>query len=86
MMSRRLSNPLRRLPELTLPVLVLHGAEDPLIPVAAAHDLQRRIRGARLEIFGGMGHDLPRAGDGRREEGGAAVEALGRGPGLRTGR
>ena len=31
------------------------------MPVAAAHDLHRRIRGSRLEIFPGMGHDLPRA-------------------------
>ena len=46
---------------ITAPTLILHGAEDPLVPVAAAHDLYRRIRGARLEIFAGMGHDLPRA-------------------------
>ena len=39
--------------------LVLHGADDPLIPVAA-HDLRRRISGAALEIFPGTGHDLPR--------------------------
>jgi len=43
------------------PTLVLHGADDPLIPVAAAHDLRRRVPGAALEIFPGMGHDLPRA-------------------------
>lgn len=47
--------------QITAPTLVLHGAEDPLVPVAAAHDLHRRIRGAKLEIFAGMGHDLPRA-------------------------
>lgn len=47
--------------QITAPTLILHGAEDPLIPVAAAHDLQRRIRGSRMEIFAGMGHDLPRA-------------------------
>ena len=46
---------------ITAPTLVLHGAEDPLIPVAAAYDLQRRIQGARIEVFPGMGHDLPRA-------------------------
>lgn len=46
---------------ITAPTLVLHGADDPLIPVAAAYDLQRRIHGARLEVFPGMGHDLPRA-------------------------
>jgi pimeloyl-ACP methyl ester carboxylesterase len=46
---------------ITAPTLIQHGAADPLIPVAAAHDLHRRIRGARLEVFPGMGHDLPRA-------------------------
>ena len=47
--------------QVAAPTLIQHGAEDPLIPVAAAHDLHRRIRGSRLEIFPGMGHDLPRA-------------------------
>jgi pimeloyl-ACP methyl ester carboxylesterase len=46
---------------ITAPTLIQHGADDPLIPVAAAHDLHRRIPGSRLEIFPGMGHDLPRA-------------------------
>lgn len=43
------------------PTLIVHGAADPLVPVAAAHDLQRRIPGAALEIIDGMGHDLPPA-------------------------
>jgi pimeloyl-ACP methyl ester carboxylesterase len=43
------------------PTLIQHGAEDPLVPVAAAHDLHRRIPGSRLEVIAGMGHDLPRA-------------------------
>jgi pimeloyl-ACP methyl ester carboxylesterase len=46
---------------ITAPTLILHGAADPLVPVAAAHDLHRRIRDSRLEVFRGMGHDLPRA-------------------------
>lgn len=46
---------------ITAPTLILHGADDPLVPVAAAYDLQRRIPGAQLEVFAGMGHDLPRA-------------------------
>jgi pimeloyl-ACP methyl ester carboxylesterase len=41
--------------------LVIHGREDPLIPVAAAHDLHARIAGAKLEVIEGMGHDLPPA-------------------------
>jgi pimeloyl-ACP methyl ester carboxylesterase len=43
------------------PTLVLHGADDPLVPVACAHDLAQHIPGARLEIVQGMGHDLPPA-------------------------
>ena len=43
------------------PTLIIHGAADPLVPVAAAHDLQRRISGAAIEIIDGMGHDLPPA-------------------------
>lgn len=48
-----------RLPLIQAPTLILHGADDPLIPVAAAHDLARRIPGAKLDIIPGWGHDLP---------------------------
>ena len=44
---------------ITAPTLIIHGAEDPLVPVAAAHDLKKHIPHARLEIIEGMGHDLP---------------------------
>ena len=47
--------------QITAPTLILHGVDDPLIPVAAAYDLQQQIRGSRMEVFAGMGHDLPRA-------------------------
>jgi pimeloyl-ACP methyl ester carboxylesterase len=47
------------LKRITAPTLVIHGADDPLVPVAAANDLARHIPGARLEIIPGMGHDLP---------------------------
>ena len=45
-----------RLPRITAPTLVIHGEADALIPVAAAHDLARRIPGARLETLAGWGH------------------------------
>ena len=48
-----------RLSRITAPTLVIHGEHDPLIPVAAAHDLARRIPQAQLEIIPGWGHDLP---------------------------
>jgi pimeloyl-ACP methyl ester carboxylesterase len=42
------------------PTAILHGRADPLIPVAAAHDLAAKIAGASVEIIDGWGHDLPR--------------------------
>lgn len=47
------------LPKIAAPTQVLHGEADPLVPLAAGHDLARRIPGARLITFPGMGHDLP---------------------------
>jgi len=41
------------------PTLVIHGAEDPLLRVAASRDIARHIPGARLIEIPGMGHDLP---------------------------
>ena len=43
------------------PTLVIHGGSDPLVPVAAGRDTARHIRGAKLEIIDGMGHDFPPA-------------------------
>jgi len=45
--------------KITSPTHIVHGAADPLVPVAAAHQLHRKIRGSTLEIIDGMGHDLP---------------------------
>lgn len=47
-----------QLGQIRCPTLVLHGAQDPLLPPACAHDTARRIPGARLEIIPDMGHDL----------------------------
>ena len=49
------------LSRIAAPTHIVHGAEDPLVPVAAAHDLHARIAGSTLEIIDGMGHDLPAA-------------------------
>jgi pimeloyl-ACP methyl ester carboxylesterase len=43
------------------PTLVMHGADDPVIPVAAGRQTAARIPGARLRIIPGWGHDLPDA-------------------------
>jgi pimeloyl-ACP methyl ester carboxylesterase len=42
-----------------VPTLVLHGEDDPLVPLACGADTARRIPGARLVTVPGMGHDLP---------------------------
>ena len=47
------------LERLTVPALVIHGAEDPLVRLPAAHDTHQALRGSRLLVLDGMGHDLP---------------------------
>jgi pimeloyl-ACP methyl ester carboxylesterase len=47
------------LTQLAVPTLVIHGAADPLVPVACGIDVAGSVPGARLEIIEGMGHDLP---------------------------
>lgn len=41
------------------PTLVIHGKADALVPAAGGIDTARLVRGARLELVDGMGHDLP---------------------------
>jgi pimeloyl-ACP methyl ester carboxylesterase len=40
------------------PTLVMHGADDPVIPAVAAKDTAESIPGAELIIVPGMGHDF----------------------------
>jgi pimeloyl-ACP methyl ester carboxylesterase len=47
------------LSRITVPTLVLHGEDDPLVPLACGQDTAKRIPGARLVTVPGMGHDLP---------------------------
>lgn len=49
------------LSRITAPTLVIHGQNDPLVPVAAGIDLASRIAGADIDVVPGMGHDLPAA-------------------------
>jgi pimeloyl-ACP methyl ester carboxylesterase len=41
------------------PTLVIHGEDDPLIPVAAGRHTAECIAGSHLRVIAGMGHDLP---------------------------
>jgi pimeloyl-ACP methyl ester carboxylesterase len=49
-----------RLRELAVPTLVMHGAEDKVCDVSGGRATAAAIPGAKLVVFDGMGHDLPR--------------------------
>lgn len=48
-----------RLAAITVPTLVIHGADDPLIPAACGKDAADAIPNAEFMLIDGMGHDLP---------------------------
>lgn len=48
-----------RLRTIAAPSVVVHGADDPLVPVAGGRDTAANIPGARLAEIPGMGHTLP---------------------------
>ena len=50
-----------RLKRVTAPTLVIHGADDPLVPVEGGRDTASAIAGATILEVPGMGHDLPLA-------------------------
>ncbi|WP_440873686.1 alpha/beta fold hydrolase [Thalassotalea sp. PLHSN55] len=39
--------------------LVIHGSDDPVIPVSQGHETARSIKKTKLKIVKGMGHDFP---------------------------
>ncbi|HEY5952649.1 MAG TPA: alpha/beta hydrolase, partial [Kofleriaceae bacterium] len=50
-----------KLRKLDVPALVMHGADDKMCAVSGGHATAAAIPGAKLVVFEGMGHDLPRA-------------------------
>lgn len=48
-----------RFREISRPVLVLHGNEDPLLPVENGRAVAEGIEGAEILVIEGMGHALP---------------------------
>lgn len=46
------------LAKLSLPALVIHGAEDPLIKPEAGREVAEAIPGARFELIQGLGHGI----------------------------
>lgn len=53
--SYRLNN----LENIAAPTVVLHGTDDPLVPVASAEDIAARVPDAELRIVPGLGHSIP---------------------------
>ena len=49
-----------RLGTVDLPALVIHGTDDPLVPVECGEATAAAIPGAKKVLIAGMGHDLPR--------------------------
>lgn len=49
----------KRLAKVATPTLVIHGVDDPLVPVEGGRDTAASIPGAKLLEIPGMGHDLP---------------------------
>ncbi len=47
------------LARIAAPTVVLHGQDDPLVPVECGMDTAKHIPGAELRIVPGMGHDFP---------------------------
>ncbi|WP_370031662.1 alpha/beta fold hydrolase [Qipengyuania mesophila] len=44
---------------ISVPTLVLHGEDDPLVPCEGGRDTAASIPGAKLKTIPGWGHDLP---------------------------
>ena len=47
--------------QISVPTVVLHGRDDPVVPVAGGEDTAANIVGAELRVINGMGHDMPLA-------------------------
>lgn len=50
------------LASISMPTLVIHGSDDPLVQVECGKDTAEAVLGADLKIIDGMGHDLPHDG------------------------
>ena len=47
------------LASITVPTIVIHGGDDPLVPLEGGIDTAEAIPGAKLLVIEGMGHSLP---------------------------
>jgi pimeloyl-ACP methyl ester carboxylesterase len=44
---------------ITAPTVVIHGADDPLVPVEGGHDTAACVPGAEMHVLEAMGHNIP---------------------------
>ena len=58
-MESRVDSLDRKLGTIDVPVLIVWGKQDVLIPLACAHQMHREMSGSSLEIFDGCGHLAP---------------------------
>jgi len=49
----------QNLEKIHVPVIALHGADDPIVPVESSQDIANKISEAELIIFTDLGHELP---------------------------
>jgi len=56
------ANRKKALASVTVPTLVIHGTDDPVVPVEAGIDTAQAVPGSELMLIEGMGHDLPHGG------------------------
>ena len=50
----------RALKKVRIPTLVIHGAEDPLVPLEWGRKTAKSVPGAKFLTIPGMGHGMPR--------------------------
>ncbi|MFX1281990.1 MAG: alpha/beta fold hydrolase, partial [Promethearchaeota archaeon] len=48
-----------KLSAIKVPTLIIHGKDDPLVPVEGGIDTHEAIPGSELILIEGMGHSLP---------------------------
>jgi len=48
------------LKKIKVPTLVLHGEDDPLLPVECGRDVARLVPAAEIQTYPGWGHDFPK--------------------------
>ena len=47
--------------DIVQPTLIIHGSEDPILPIENGRAIHASIRQARLHVLDGIGHELPEA-------------------------